>query len=105
MKPLVAPEKRPSVNIATFSPKPWPTIAAVTANISLIPGPPFGPSYRITTTSPSAIPPFEIDSNAESSESKTLALPTNLSDFRPAILTTAPSGARLPNNIFNVPSS
>ncbi len=53
MKPCVAPEKRPSVISATDSPRPSPTIAAVTASISRIPGPPAGPSPRITTTSPS----------------------------------------------------
>ena len=40
MKPRVAPEKRPSVISATDSPSPAPTIAAVTASISRIPGPP-----------------------------------------------------------------
>ncbi len=42
--PRVPPEKRPSVNKATESDKPIPTIAAVGASISRIPGPPFGPS-------------------------------------------------------------
>src|SRR2546422_10600834 len=44
MKPCVAPEKRPSVTIATDSPSPSPTMAAVTCSISRIPGPPRGPS-------------------------------------------------------------
>ena len=52
MKPWVAPEKRPSVSSATESPRPSPWSAAVTASISRIPGPPDGPSLRITTTSP-----------------------------------------------------
>ena len=52
MKPWVAPEKRPSVRRATLSPRPSPTSAAVTCSISRMPGPPFGPSLRITTTSP-----------------------------------------------------
>ena len=37
------------------SPRPAPTMAAVTPSISLIPGPPEGPSYRMTTTSPDLI--------------------------------------------------
>ena len=37
---------------ATSSPRPSPTIAAVTWSISRIPGPPAGPSLRITITSP-----------------------------------------------------
>ena len=41
---FVPPEKRPSVIKATESAKPSPTIAAVGASISRIPGPPFGPS-------------------------------------------------------------
>src|SRR5919107_3351128 len=48
INPLVAPENLPSVTIDTFSPRPCPTNAAVTDNISLIPGPPLGPSYLIT---------------------------------------------------------
>ena len=42
--PLDAPEKRPSVIKATELPSPIPAIAEVGFNISLIPGPPFGPS-------------------------------------------------------------
>ena len=42
--PLEAPEKRPSVISATVEPSPIPAIAEVGFNISLIPGPPFGPS-------------------------------------------------------------
>src|SRR5215472_17868559 len=52
MKPRVAPLKRPSVSSATDSPSPSPTIAAVTPSISRMPGPPRGPTYRMTTTSP-----------------------------------------------------
>ena len=55
MSPCVAPEKRPSVISATESPSPAPMIAAVTASISRMPGPPLGPSLRITTTSPAVI--------------------------------------------------
>ena len=44
LAPLEAPEKRPSVINATLEPSPIPAIAEVGFNISLIPGPPFGPS-------------------------------------------------------------
>ena len=44
MSPRVAPEKRPSVTIATESPSPAPTTEDVTLSISRIPGPPAGPS-------------------------------------------------------------
>src|ERR1044071_886954 len=43
-KPCEAPEKRPSVISATLPPRPRPMIAPVTASISRMPGPPFGPS-------------------------------------------------------------
>ena len=75
IRPCVAPEKRPSVNKPTDSPRPAPERAAVTASISLIPGPPRGPSQRITTTSPSWISPFCTASNAGSSPSNTRAGP------------------------------
>ena len=75
MKPRVAPEKRPSVSSATVSPRPSPTIAAVTASISRMPGPPAGPSLRITTTSPGLIWPDVTASIAASSPSKTRAGP------------------------------
>ena len=42
--PRVAPENRPSVSSATDSPSPAPMMAAVTASISRMPGPPLGPS-------------------------------------------------------------
>ena len=42
--PREAPEKRPSVIKATEEPSPIPAIAEVGLSISLIPGPPFGPS-------------------------------------------------------------
>ena len=44
ISPWVAPEKRPSVTSATWSPRPSPTMAAVTCSISRMPGPPAGPS-------------------------------------------------------------
>jgi hypothetical protein len=57
MKPWVPPEKRPSVTSATWSDSPAPTMATVTCSISRMPGPPTGPSLRITTTSPGWIWP------------------------------------------------
>ena len=75
MKPCVAPEKRPSVSSATESPRPSPWIAAVTASISRMPGPPAGPSLRMTTTSPSFRPPALTASNASASPSNTRAGP------------------------------
>ena len=101
--PLVAPEKRPSVIRTVESPRPAPIIAPVTASISCIPGPPFGPSYRITTTSPSTISPLVTASKAPRSPSKTLAGPSCFSILVPATLITAPSGAKLPFNIAKPP--
>ena len=103
MNPLVPPENLPSVTIATCLPSPWPTRAAVVASISRMPGPPFGPSYLITTTSPGTIPPFETSSKAASSRSKTRALPSNVVISTPAVLITAPSGASVPRSITAVP--
>ena len=42
--PWVPPENRPSVTSAASAPRPAPFMAPVTASISRIPGPPFGPS-------------------------------------------------------------
>ena len=50
--PVVPPEKRPSVSSRTSLPRPAPLIAPVICSISRMPGPPFGPSQRMTTTSP-----------------------------------------------------
>jgi len=58
LKPWVAPLKRPSVISATSSPRPAPLTAPVTASISRIPGPPTGPSLRMTITSPGSISPW-----------------------------------------------
>ncbi len=55
-------------------------------------------------TSPLRIFCFEIASNASSSELNTFAIPSNLVLCSPAIFITAPSGAREPFRIFNVPS-
>src|SRR5919199_1526983 len=105
IRPWVAPEKRPSVRRATDSPKPSPTRAAVTPSISRIPGPPLGPSYLITTTSPSSIRPLVTASIASSSESKTRAGPSWNSRVCPETLITQPSGARLPLRITSPPVS
>ena len=96
MKPCVAPEKRPSVTSATSLPRPWPTSAAVTASISRMPGPPAGPSKRITTTSPARMARACTAAKAASSESNTRAVPSNDSRPWPASLTMQPSGARSP---------
>ncbi|COX31818.1 Uncharacterised protein [Mycobacterium tuberculosis] len=66
------------------------------ASISRIPGPPLGPSYRITTASPTVMVPSSRASSAARSPSKTLAVPSNTSESNPAVLTTAPSGASDP---------
>ncbi len=98
--PLVAPEKRPSVRRATSLSNPIPQRAEVGASISRIPGPPFGPSYRMTTTSPFLISPSIIAWYASSSELNTLAGPSKAYIFllTADTLTTPPSGARLPYN-------
>jgi len=75
MKPWVPPEKRPSVTSATCSDRPAPTMAAVTWSISRMPGPPTGPSLRMTTTSPGWIPPLVMAWKQSSSRSKTFAGP------------------------------
>ncbi len=97
--PRVAPEKRPSVTNSTSSPSPSPAIAAVTASISFIPGPPRGPSLRMMTTSPAAISRFATARKQSSSDSKTFAGPRKVRTSVPATFTTAPSGAREPRRI------
>ena len=81
---------------ATLSPSPCPIIAEVGLSISLIPGPPFGPSNRITTTSPSEIFFSRIAVIPSSSELKTFAFPVNRVPSLPVIFATAPSGAKFP---------
>ena len=75
-------------------------IAEVGLSISLIPGPPFGPSYLITTTSPSLISFERIAFTPSSSELNTLALPSNEVPSFPVIFATAPSLAKLPYKIL-----
>ena len=96
--PLVAPENLPSVISATSLSSPIPAIIAVGASISLIPGPPLGPSYLITTTSPATIFPPLIASTASSSLLNTFAGPewTSISLSTAPSFTTDPSGARFP---------
>ena len=103
MKPWVAPEKRPSVSSATLSPRPSPTSAAVTCSISRIPGPPFGPSLRITTTSPGWMSFAITAAKASSSRSNTRAGPRCSMRSWPESFTTQPSGARLPRRIAKPP--
>src|SRR5260221_693801 len=70
-----------------------------------MPGPPAGPSLRITTMSPARIPCSLTARKHSSSDSKTLAGPTCFLRSVPASLTTAPSGARLPWRIARPPSA
>src|SRR5205814_1071876 len=51
--PDVPPENLPSVTSAQARPRPRPLRNEVGYSISCMPGPPRGPSYRITTPSPS----------------------------------------------------
>ena len=98
-KPCEPPEKRPSVIKATLSPKPAPIMAEVGFSISGIPGPPLGPQYRMTTTSPGFIIPFSRPGITSNSLSKTTAVPSKYSPSLPLILATQPSEARFPYNI------
>ena len=68
-KPWLPPEKRPSVMSATSLISPRPATALVGESISRIPGPPTGPSLRITTTSPATTSPRRIPMSADSSPS------------------------------------
>ena len=99
-KPCVPPENLPSVIRATSFPNPEPIIAEVGFSISGMPGPPFGPSYLITTTSPFTISPFLIASLANFSESKTLAVPSKKVPSFPVIFATLPSLAKFPYKIL-----
>ena len=70
------------------------------ASISRIPGPPFGPSYLITMTSPSIILSLRTAWSASSSQAKVLALPWKVNPSLPVIFATDPSGAKLPRKIL-----
>ena len=88
---------------ATSSPIPSPTIAAVTWSISRMPGPPAGPSYRITITSPGRIVRCLTAVKQSSSLSNTRAGPRWRSRSWPASLTTQPPGARFPRRTASPP--
>ena len=68
-----------------------------------MPGPPAGPSPRITTTSPAWISCASTAAIAASSPSNTRAGPACLRRSWPASLTTQPSGATLPRRIAKPP--
>ena len=102
-KPCVPPLKRPSVINATEAPKPAPKIAPVGFNISGMPGAPFGPMLRITTTSPALTLPLCMPSINSNSPSKTRAGPSKLVPSFPVIFATLPPSARFPYNICKCP--
>src|SRR5204862_203543 len=97
------PEKRPSVMSPTLSPSPAPMIAEVGESISRMPGPPLGPSYRITTMSPGLMRPARIAASESSSQSNTRAGPVIFTCLIPVIFATAPSDARLPRSTARCP--
>mmetsp|Transcript_8681 Transcript_8681/g.24801 ORF Transcript_8681/g.24801 Transcript_8681/m.24801 type:complete len:200 (-) Transcript_8681:1137-1736(-) len=105
-KPCEPPENLPSVMSATQSPSPAPMMALVGVSISGIPGPPLGPSYRITMTQP-------LKDSGSSSKAwsicsswlKHLAGPSNSRPSFPVIFATEPSGATLPYRICKWPVS
>ena len=68
-----------------------------------MPGPPEGPSLRMTTTSPSLIPWAVTAAMASSSFSNTRAGPVCSMRSWPESFTTQPSGARLPRRIARPP--
>lgn len=83
-------------------PRPAPIIRLVGLSISGIPGPPFGPRYRRTTTvfSPFLIDPLSTAFVKSSSVLKVRAFPVKPRPSLPVILATAPPGARLPFRIL-----
>ena len=106
LNPEVPPLNLPSVIKAHSLPKCLLFIYDVGYNISCIPGPPFGPSCVMTTTSPLTTLPPKIPSQAASCESKTLAGPANFQilSSTPAVFTTQPSCAMFPFNTAKPPS-
>ena len=78
-------------------------MADVGFSISGIPGPPRGPTYLITTTSPAFILPVLMPLINSCSPSNTLAGPVNNSPSLPEIFATLPFSARLPNSICKCP--
>ena len=71
-------------------------MADVGVSISGMPGPPFGPSYRMMTMSPFRMRPAFSPSSISSSASNTRAGPWKYVPSLPVILATAPCGARFP---------
>ena len=92
-----------SMILMVLVPKPSPTMAPVTLNISRMPGPPLGPSLRMTTTSPDLIFLLVTAVIASSSDSKTRAGPRCSNRSCPLILATQPSGARFPFSTTSPP--
>ena len=70
-----------------------------------MPGPPFGPSYLITTTSPLLTLDSAIAVKHSNSLSNTLAGPENFNPSLPVIFATHPSSARFPFRICIWPDS
>ena len=108
-RPEVPPENRPSVISAQARPEALALQEAdVGYSISCMPGPPRGPSYLMTTTSPGR------DRAAEDAVDRVLlALEHHapgrrtgqISSGTPAVLTIAPSGARFPYSTARPPSA
>ncbi|OQC19264.1 MAG: hypothetical protein BWX71_02632 [Deltaproteobacteria bacterium ADurb.Bin072] len=101
----MAPENLPSVMSATPL-TPESSSPMVTARVSGMPGPPRGPSFRITTTSPETMVFSLTAARQLCSDSKILALPVKVrySLATADCFTTAPSGARLPVSTTVPPS-
>ena len=80
---------------------------AVGCSISCIPGPPAGPSYSTTRTSPACSVLLRITDTASSWDSTTLAGPEKwkFSSDTPAVLNTDPSGAMFPRSTTRPPSA
>ncbi|ANB15841.1 hypothetical protein AWJ20_3485 [Sugiyamaella lignohabitans] len=104
-KPWEPPLNLPSVRRATSLPKPYPIRALEGLSISGIPGPPFGPSYLMTTTvlTPFLISPFSSAAIKSSSSSNTRAVPWKKVPSLPVILPTDPPGASEPRRICKCP--
>src|SRR5665647_269302 len=103
--PFETPLNRPSVISAQELSRPIPASVAVGESISLIPGPPLGPSYLTTTTSPTTTFPLIRPAIQSSSLLKHFAGPswTSISGRTAPFLTTAPSGHRFPHSMASPP--
>ncbi len=91
---------------ATSLSNPIPAMAEVGDNISCMPGPPFGPSYRTITMCPGFTFPPIIPAMASGSDSNMMAFPslTIISGATADCFTTAPPGARFPRRMASPPS-